>query len=113
MASLLGDVAVIRRHHIESFHLVLGFIRRTGTPMAIAPAIVIGLCIFGAVLLSVGTIGLIRDGRRIATPIYIVFGLGLLALGIGMWLVYLGQSLPITILFIVTSYLLLIINIIG
>ncbi|HLR48446.1 MAG TPA: YdcF family protein [Corynebacterium sp.] len=81
--------------------------------MAIAPAIVIGLCIFGAVLLSVGTIGLIRDGRRIATPIYIVFGLGLLALGIGMWLVNLGHSLPITILLIVTSILFLLGNIIG
>ena len=54
--------------------------------MTIAPAIVIGLSVLGALLLIVGITGLIRDGRRIATPVYLSMGSGLLALGIGLWL---------------------------
>ncbi|NWO07348.1 MAG: hypothetical protein HLX50_17155 [Alteromonadaceae bacterium] len=54
--------------------------------MTISPAIVIGLSVLGALLLITGITGLIRDGRRIATPVYLAMGSGLLALGIGLWL---------------------------
>ena len=81
--------------------------------MTIAPAIVIGLSVLGALLLIVGITGLIRDGRRIATPVYLAMGSGLLALGIGLWFSNLGNPAPLTIVVLIAGVVLLLGNIIG
>lgn len=81
--------------------------------MTIAPAIVIGLSILGALLLIVGITGLIRDGRRIATPVYLAMGSGLLALGIGLWFSNLGNPAPLTIVVLIAGVVLLLGNIVG
>ena len=59
--------------------------------MTIEPAIGIGISVFGAILLIAGIVGLIRDGRRIATPVYLVMGLGLVSIGAGLLLNNLGH----------------------
>jgi uncharacterized SAM-binding protein YcdF (DUF218 family) len=51
----------------------------------------------GAVLLAAGVVGLIRDGRRIATPVYLTMGLGLLALGVGVLFAERGNLVPLTV----------------
>lgn len=81
--------------------------------MTISPAVVFGFIVLGIVLLSIGVIGLIRDGRRIATPVYIVFGTGLLALGVGLWFSNLGHPLPLIIVLVVAGTLLLLGNLVG
>lgn len=81
--------------------------------MTIAPAIVIGLSILGALLLIVDITGLIRDGRRIATLVYLAMGSGLLALGIGLWFSNLGNPEPLTIVVLIAGVVLLLGNIIG
>lgn len=60
-------------------------------------AIVIAL---GAGLFGVGMVGLIRDGRRISAPVYIVMGLGLLSTGLGVWLYQRDQPLLLLIVII-------------
>jgi uncharacterized SAM-binding protein YcdF (DUF218 family) len=52
--------------------------------VAVPPAVLAVVIALGVVLLGAGVIGLIRDGRRIATPVYLTMGLGLTALGVGM-----------------------------
>ena len=54
--------------------------------MPIATAIVFGPSVLGSLLLIAAITGFFRDGRRIATPVYLAMGSGLLALGIGLWL---------------------------
>lgn len=81
--------------------------------MTIAPAIVAGVIIFGAVVLAAGMIGLIRDGRRLATPVYVTMGLGLLAIGVGLLLTNQGHPGPLIVVGITTMALFILGNVVG
>ena len=74
--------------------------------MTIAPAIGIGISVFGAILLIAGIVGLIRDGRRIATPVYLAMGLGLVSIGAGLLLNNLGHPALLTIVLVVMGSIL-------
>ncbi|HHT59296.1 MAG TPA: YdcF family protein [Corynebacterium stationis] len=82
-------------------------------PTDIAPAIVIGVSAVGAILLVAGIYILIRDGRRIATPIYITMGIGLLAIGIGMLFSNLGDPFPLLVILAVAVSIFLLGNLLG
>ena len=82
-------------------------------PTDIAPAIVIGVSAVGAILLVAGIYILIRDGRRIATPIYITMGIGLLAIGIGMHFSNLGDPFPLLVILAVAVSIFLLGNLLG
>ena len=62
--------------------------------MAVAPTLLAVVIALGAALLATGIVGLIRDGRRIATPVYVTMGLGLIAVGTGMPVSYTHLTLP-------------------
>lgn len=81
--------------------------------MTIAPAIVAGVIIFGAVVLAAGMIGLIRDGRRLATPVYVTMGLGLLAIGVGLLLTNQGHPGPLIVVGITAMALFILGNVVG
>ena len=81
--------------------------------MTIEPAIGIGISVFGAILLIAGIVGLIRDGRRIATPVYLVMGLGLVSIGAGWLLNNLGHPALLTIVLVVIGSILVLGNIVG
>src|SRR5699024_8861048 len=81
--------------------------------MTIEPAIGIGISVFGAILLIAGIVGLIRDGRRIATPVYLVMGLGLVSIGAGLLLNNLGHPALLTIVLVVMGSILVLGNIVG
>src|SRR5699024_8897050 len=81
--------------------------------MTIEPAIGIGISVFGAILLIAGIVGLIRDGRRIATPVYLVMGLGLVSIGAGWLLNNLGHPALLTIVLVVMGSILVLGNIVG
>lgn len=82
-------------------------------PTDIAPAIVFGVSAIGAILLIAGIYILIRDGRRIATPIYITMGIGLLAIGIGMLFSNLGDPFPLLVILAVAASIFLLGNVLG
>ncbi|OLT54285.1 hypothetical protein BJF89_17070 [Corynebacterium sp. CNJ-954] len=64
-----------------------------------APPVVLAVIIaLGIVLLGAGITGLIRDGRRIATPVYLAMGLGLTALGVGMAFANQGHPGPLIVI---------------
>src|SRR5699024_10032040 len=111
ISCLLGNVASPRSRHLKrsSFrHL------KKGVPsMTIAPAIGIGISVFGAILLIAGIVGLIRDGRRIATPVYLAMGLGLVSIGAGLLLNNLGHPALLTIVLVVMGSILVLGNIVG
>lgn len=82
-------------------------------PMLVAPWLLTIMVVLGAVLLIVGIAGIVRDGRRISAPIYIVMGLGLFAVGAGIWLTEHDHPLLLTLVFAVTLGLLLLGNLVG
>ena len=80
---------------------------------AIAPAIGIGISILGVALLIAGVMGLIRDGRRIATPVYLAMGVGLTSIGAGLLLNNLGHPTPLIVVLVVLASIIIFGNIIG
>lgn len=80
---------------------------------AIAPAIGIGISILGVALLIAGVMGLIRDGRRIATPVYLAMGVGLTSIGTGLLLNNLGHPTPLIVVLVVLASIIIFGNIIG
>lgn len=78
---------------------------------AIAPAI--GISILGVALLIAGVMGLIRDGRRIATPVYLAMGVGLTSIGTGLLLNNLGHPTPLIVVLVVLASIIIFGNIIG
>lgn len=80
---------------------------------AIAPVIGIGISILGVALLIAGVMGLIRDGRRIATPVYLAMGVGLTSIGAGLLLNNLGHPTPLIVVLVVLASIITFGNIIG
>lgn len=81
--------------------------------MVLAPWLLAIVIALGAVLLGVGVVGLIRDGRSISAPIYIVMGLGLFATGWGVWLMERDQPLLLLIVVLGTFAILALGNVVG
>lgn len=81
--------------------------------MAVAPTLLAVVIALGAALLATGIVGLIRDGRRIATPVYVTMGLGLIAVGTGMLLASQGHPVPLIVIVVAAVGVLLLGNVVG
>ncbi|GAA2180417.1 hypothetical protein GCM10009847_18240 [Leucobacter tardus] len=81
--------------------------------MQIAPALVIALIGTGGLFVAGGSFRFIRDARRIVAPVVALIGWGLLALGVGLWLVNLGSPLVLIIVLVAVFGVLLLGNLVG